>query len=401
MKIYSRFTVKPVGLDDCSSIDLTKYAYVIKFCDASGQQSILHEDAKSHFLKSGESKLHCFEYNGNKLELPLVRCDIYFEEIITDKNIFVNSFSNDNATNNWTVFNKKFSKGLTTNSNNFDKICNISNHRIFIDTRFSVGDPLDPFEKSKIERQLNNRLKYLPSPQDYMFNNYPDQNESSLCGPATFLYALLKDRPDLYSKYIKDLWNVGKAILGSLEITPSQGCRHPTNYTSSDGQTRVPAIDWISMASLRDDMNFFDYSSPDEEFSGITMPSAIVEWATGVGSKIIFNNMSLGALAKYMIIEISNYVSSENHVAVLVNDGLLKGYPSKGPTHWIMWDSKIISVSTELPVDENTPDTDLVDLSVFSWGEVKKMSSFRINRTRSFKEFCGYIYGAVVFEKIR
>ncbi|ECF6053809.1 hypothetical protein FNN84_21770 [Salmonella enterica subsp. salamae] len=85
MKIYSRFTVKPVGLDDCSSIDLTKYAYVIKFCDASGQQSILHEDAKSHFLKSGESKLHCFEYNGNKLELPLVRCDIYFEEIITDK----------------------------------------------------------------------------------------------------------------------------------------------------------------------------------------------------------------------------------------------------------------------------------------------------------------------------
>ncbi|SQH41391.1 Uncharacterised protein [Salmonella enterica] len=66
----------------------------------------------------------------------------------------------------------------------------------------------------------------------------------------------------------------------------------------------------MSMASLRDDMNFSDYSSPDEEVSGITMPSAIVEWATGVGSKIIFNNMSLGALAKYMIIEISNYVSA-------------------------------------------------------------------------------------------
>lgn len=401
MRIYAKLSVNSISQDDCSSVDLAMYSYVIKFCSAEGDRNILKSEPKTNFSSDGKSQLHSFEYSDFLSEIPLAWCDIYCGSTITDSNIYINLFYNSDSSNQWTVFNKKFTKGETTKNASYDKICNISNHRIFIDSQFPVGDPLDPFEKSKIERQLNNRLKYLSSPQDYMFNSYSDQSDSSLCGPATFLYALLNDRPDLYSQYIKDLWNVGKAILGSLEIIPSQGCRHPTNYTSSDGQTRVPAIDWISMASLRDDMNFSDYSSPDEEFSGITMPSAIVEWATGVGSKIIFNNMGLGALAKYMIIEISNYVSSENHVAVLINDGLLKGYPSKGPTHWIIWDSKIISVSTKLPVDEYTPDTDLVDLSVFSWGGVKKMSSFRINRTRPFKEFCGYIYGAVVFEKIR
>ncbi|HBL6926974.1 TPA: hypothetical protein LSH75_004624, partial [Citrobacter koseri] len=200
MKIYVRFTIKPVGLDDCSLIDLTRYSYIIKFCDASGQQRILHEDPKNNFLKNGESRLHSFEYNKNTLEIPLVRCDIYFEGIITDKNIFINSFLNGNITNDWTVFNKKFSKGMTTNSDNFDKICHISKHRVFIDSQFPVGHSFDPFEKSKIERQLKARLAHTSSPQDYMRGRYPDQNRSSLCGPAAFLYTLLIDNPQLYSK---------------------------------------------------------------------------------------------------------------------------------------------------------------------------------------------------------
>jgi len=36
----------------------------------------------------------------------------------------------------------------------------------------------------------------------------PNQQETSLCGPAAFFYALLKDRPDLYAQSIIDL--VGK-----------------------------------------------------------------------------------------------------------------------------------------------------------------------------------------------
>jgi hypothetical protein len=51
MEVYAHFTMKLIGLDDCSSVDLTKYAYVIKFYDASGQQSILHEDSKNNFWR--------------------------------------------------------------------------------------------------------------------------------------------------------------------------------------------------------------------------------------------------------------------------------------------------------------------------------------------------------------
>ncbi|HCM1932659.1 TPA: hypothetical protein N3A15_004388 [Salmonella enterica subsp. salamae serovar 51:c:-] len=401
MKIYSRFTVKPVGLDDCSSIDLTKYAYIIKFCDASGQQSILHEDAKSHFLKSGESKLHCFEYNGNKLELPLVRCDIYFEEIITDRNIFVNSFSNNNATNNWTVFNKKFSKGLTTNSNNFDKICNISKHRVFIDSQFPVGDPFDPFEKSKIERQLKARLAHVSSPQDYMSNQYPDQNRSSLCGPAAFLYALLIDNPQLYSQYIKDLWNSGKAMLGSLKVTPSHGCCHPVKYTKTSGETLVPAIDWISMASLRDNENHsFDYSSPTDTLSGATLPDTIAGWVNSVGSKVVYNSGTslVSSWPIEQVIWLNNYISPDYHVAVLINDGLISDSWNMTPTHWIMWTGKVTTMQSKQPVDKNTPDNTLVDLELFSWGNIAYLSQY--GKSHTLKDFCKYIYGAVIFKKI-
>lgn len=401
MKVYARFSIKPVGIDDCSAVDLTRYSYILKFCSAKGAQDVLQTDAINNFLSDGRSRLHACEFIDDLLEVPLVWCDIYCNTTITDKDIYVNSFPNDSLNNNWTVFNKKFSKGETTSSSSYDKICTISIRRMFIDPQFPIGDPLDPFEKNRIERQLKSRLQYLPSKPDYMRYGYPDQGDSSLCGPAVILYSLLIDCPDLYCQYIKDLWNNGKAKLGSLEITPSDGCRHPNNYTELNGLTRVPAIDWISMASLRDEENISSYTSPDEDFYGITLPSDIAKWAKGLGSEIIYENMGLIGVAKYSIIEISNYVSSEHHVAVLINDGLLKGRDGSGPTHWIMWEEPITVVSSGVCVDENTVDSEFVDLKLFSWGEVKKLSAFRNNKICSFKELQKYTYGAVVFKKIK
>lgn len=34
---------------------------------------------------------------------------------------------------------------------------------------------------------------------------YPDQSETSLCGPAAYFYCLLKERPDLYKEAVRDL----------------------------------------------------------------------------------------------------------------------------------------------------------------------------------------------------
>ncbi|AGB77985.1 hypothetical protein D782_1999 [Enterobacteriaceae bacterium strain FGI 57] len=400
-KIYANFVISPVGLDACSTIDLTKYSYKLQFCEANGQQKILRAESEANFMKGGESRFHCFEYDENKIETPLAKCDIYCNGVATDKNIFVRVFFDNNSSNKWTVFKKKFSEGVLTNKSNFDKICHISKRRVFVDSQFPVGHILDPFEKSKIERQLKARLSNMLSPNDYMNTPYPDQKQSSLCGPATFLYALLKDNPYLYCQYVKDLWNNGEAMLGTMKINPSYGCCHPVKYTKHSGETLVPAIDWISMASLRDHENLtLNYSSPEDTFSGATLPDAIADWAGSVGSKIIYKSETsfLSSWPIEQVVWLNNYISPDFHVAVLINHGLISDSWNITPTHWIMWTGKLIDIQSNNPVNKKTSENTLVDLEVFSWGNIFCISQY--GKKHTLRDFCKYIYGAVIFKKI-
>lgn len=125
-----------------------------------------------------------------------------------------------------------------------------------------VGDPLDPFTRTKVEKQLSDRLNYL---------SFPDQNRAMLCGSAAFFYCLQKDRPDLYKQSIIDLWKTGTTKIGSLEITPSMKTRHPKEYFQGDLE-KISAVDWILLASLRDSENsIMNHNSPSDDVSAITM----------------------------------------------------------------------------------------------------------------------------------
>ena len=401
MDVNAYFTLKALNQDACVTIDFTKYTYVMSLREASGEQDTLHSEPETAFTQDGHSAHHHMTFVNAPSEKPLVYCDIFCQGLCTDKNILINSFPDASTTNNWTVFNKKFSSAETTKNPAFDKICTISNHRIFIDSQFPVGHPNDPFEKSKIERQLRARLEYRSSEVDYIKNKYPDQGEASLCGPAVFLYILLKDNPKVYSQYIKNLWNDGQAMLGHLNIRPSKGVCNPENYTLLSGETRVSAIDWISMASLRDSENiFFDYKSPDDQFSGLTMPEAIIKWVKSIGAKVVYHDMSLFSWPIYKVAKLSSYVSQNTNVAVLINHGLIYGGESGYPTHWVVFESGLQVVNALQSVDENTTGEAMIDVELFSWGESKRMSEFHIKRTRTLKEFSSYIYGAVVFDKV-
>lgn len=68
------------------------------------------------------------------------------------------------------------------------------------------------------------------------------------------------------------------------------------------------------------------------------------------------------------------------------------------PTHWIMWTGKVTTMQSKQPVDKNTPDNTLVDLELFSWGKIAYLSQY--GKSHTLKDFCKYIYGAVIFKKI-
>jgi hypothetical protein len=99
-----------------------------------------------------------------------------------------------------------------------------SPERPFIAKEYPIGHDLDPFERSIIREQITTRFNQL---------DYPNQGWGSLCGPAAFFYCLQMDRPDVYAQAARELWCWGKTKIGELEITPGEGCRHPSgNFTT-------------------------------------------------------------------------------------------------------------------------------------------------------------------------
>lgn len=114
--------------------------------------------------------------------------------------------------------------------------------RPFIAKEYPIGTPQDPFEKNKIESDINKRFYH---------QSFPFQASASVCGPAAFFYCLQKDRPDVYVQVARDLWRYGKTKIGKLNIVPGEGCRHPVGHFYDD----ISGLDWMTLAGLRDSEN--------------------------------------------------------------------------------------------------------------------------------------------------
>lgn len=81
-----------------------------------------------------------------------------------------------------------------------------------------------------------------------------DQAWSGFCGPAAFLYAVLRngDRHKDYVKFVIDLYETGQGTFGSMLVQPSLPFRTddvPDDYSGA-------MVDWLVLGSLRDSKNW-------------------------------------------------------------------------------------------------------------------------------------------------
>lgn len=271
--------------------------------------------------------------------------------------------------------------------------------RVFEVKEHPVGDPLDPFTKVEIEKVLQKRLA-----KNY---NFPDQHYSSLCGPAAFFYCLLMDRSDLYEQVVKELWESGKTKIGTLKIKPSDNCRHPSNFFINDSQRcvpKVPCIDWITLASLRDtENNFFDYDSPDDQVPGITTAGDLKTWFEKSGAKILYSintglmqQISGPHLTLQDLCRLNSYISPDTHVVVLIAAKMINNQSSLATKdHWIVWTDKL-KLHNGLEITEQTAITEKVQLELFSWGKVYN----QLASGRTLGEVMQYSFAAMVVSKI-
>lgn len=257
------------------------------------------------------------------------------------------------------------------------KVVQISRpERPFIAKEYPIGDPQDPFEKSIIATEIIERFNHL---------SYPSQVNASVCGPAAFFYCLQKDRPDVYSQAVRELWQYGKTKIGALEITPGEGCRHPTGYFDGD----ISGIDWMTLAGLRDSTNaLFGFDSLDSPLAGVTLWPTLTEWFEKAGYVKVFSNVGITQAGIEGIQALNGYIQKGYKVVALINDSLLEDSPSEHstyPTHWIVWDG---------PVIQDSDGT--MHLRLFSWGKIED----QIKSDKDIFFFTSRFFGGVVFKPL-
>ncbi|MES4615437.1 hypothetical protein V2154_23105 [Ewingella sp. CoE-038-23] len=258
------------------------------------------------------------------------------------------------------------------------KVLKISTpERPFIAKDYPIGSPRDPFEKSLIESDINDRFYHL---------SYPFQASASVCGPAVFFYCLQNDRPDVYAQAAHELWKYGKTKIGELEISPGDGCRHPAGHFYGD----ISGLDWMTLAGLRDSENaIFSFDALDSPVAGITMWQMLTTWFEKAGYERAYSNVGLVQAGIKGIQDLNKYVEKGYKVVTLINDGLLEGGRFSNltvPTHWIVWDG---------PVTQSKDET--VHLSLFSWGKVDDL----IKPSKKLSFFINRFFGGMVFKPLK
>ncbi|MBD2810051.1 hypothetical protein ID853_03935 [Xenorhabdus sp. Vera] len=263
--------------------------------------------------------------------------------------------------------------------------------RSFIAKEYPIGHPHDPFEKNKIESQIQDRLSK---------RTYPDQNGASLCGPAAFFYCLQIDRPDIYEQAARELWKYGKTKIGQLEIKPGEGCRHPKGTFYNKYGARISGLDWLTLASLRDSENMImSYDEVDDEVAGITMWGKLTEWFEKAGYEKVFSNVGLSHSNIKDLVTLGDYFKMGYHVVTLISAGMLSDFgdiETSGKNHWVVWEGVIQNHEKE----EITNNSDLnqnVNLNLFSWGEVKQ----QIKSDKSLDYVLSHIFGGLVFKPLK
>ncbi|WP_413773713.1 hypothetical protein, partial [Klebsiella sp. A-Nf5] len=248
--------------------------------------------------------------------------------------------------------------------------------RPFIAQEYPIGSPQDPFEKKKIEAEIQDRFYSL---------SYPSQSGASVCGPAAFFYCLQQDRPDVYAQAARELWRYGKTKIGELEIEPGEGCRHPSGHFYDN----ISGLDWMTLAGLRDSENaVLSFDTLDSPVAGITMWPTLTTWFEKAGYERVFSNVGITQAGIQGIRDLNEYINKGYKVVTLINDSLLRDSMFEHttyPTHWIVWNG---------PVTQGNDG--FVGLNLFSWGDVSQ----QIKSRKDLSFFIRRFFGGVVFKPL-
>lgn len=158
------------------------------------------------------------------------------------------------------------------------------------------------------------------------------------------------------------------------------------------------------MGSLRDSENLiWDYNDPTKETAAVTAPSNLHDWLKKSGAKNIQNLTTLTSSNLKDLLLINEYAKKGYRVVQLMSSpNIFKGATTPNlKAHWIVWESPLYHATHKQPIHLQSKLTDIIDLHLFTWGQVKNLKSFNNHTTNiSLQKFLNASFGAIVFKGI-
>ncbi|CDH00287.1 hypothetical protein [Xenorhabdus bovienii] len=380
------------------------YDLIISRQDAEGNHHILLDVEKAQLQSNYETQKHITQETDDDLSvIYIMQIMLYrkhgsntiqalqtpFKKMYTLGEFVAGKACSDNKRENACYFESTAETKPVSDGDNTIELKITIPERVFIAKEYPVGHEKDPFEKIKIESEIQDRIAK---------KTYPRQGWASLCGPAAFFYCLQKDRPDIYEQSARELWKYGKTKIGRLEIKPGDGCRHPSGSFYNNGAPTISGLDWITLASLRDSENaIFGYNQVEAETAGVTMWGKLTEWFEKAGYEKIFDNISIFSHSNINdIITLNDYIRKGYIVVSLISVGMLNGSAGEtsGKNHWIVWEGEVSSKGKSINLDS---ENEIVNLNMFTWGGISE----RVKPNNNLNYFLKHTFGGLVFKPIK
>jgi len=128
------------------------------------------------------------------------------------------------------------------------------------------------------------------------------------------MYALARQDPAVYVKYVTDLYDDGVAYVGNpFLITPS------LDFKTAEVPGHMNAADWIALGGLRDSANwFYSYLDDGSESSrGSSSPGEIADWFRDFGFREVVNKTNRVFCADRENLELADSYFRRNYRVIL------------------------------------------------------------------------------------
>lgn len=246
-------------------------------------------------------------------------------------------------------------------------------------------------------------------------NTWPNQGQTSLCGPAAFMFCLIQDRADMYVDLVIKLWLGQPASLGAdpatggRSINPSGKVQANAPVASAEKHL-FNTVDWISLAGLRNDSPdlspFSDYDHPSDQLAAITRPKYMKGWFAAAGASCLWDNTSeiIPTAGWDELVELSAYTSG--WIVMLVSAAMFSGALPTSKNHWVVLNGPITINGRDLSMyraaKSKIPDnmaTAAIQANFFTWGETGRQLR-PIHARPDLAYFLECFYGGIAFSHI-